>query len=74
MNVKTIDIDEETYNKLLSVKKNDETIADVVKRLLKNKKEKSLLNFAGIWDFTEEEWKKLQQALDEFGSQLDDML
>ncbi|NHJ86413.1 MAG: hypothetical protein FK734_13195 [Asgard group archaeon] len=74
MNVKTIDLDEETYNKLLSVKKKDETIADVVKRLLKNKKEKSLLNFAGIWDFTDEEWKKLQQALDEFGSQLDNML
>jgi len=74
MNVKTIDLDEETYKKLLSEKRKDETIADVVKRLLSGKEQKSLMNYAGIWDFSDDEWKKLQQILDEFGSQLDDML
>ena len=75
MNVKTIDLDEETYKKLLQVKRKDETITDVVKRLLSSKGQKSLMRFAGIWeDLTDEEWQKIQQALEEFGSQLDDML
>ena len=74
MNVKTIDLDEATYKKLLQAKRKDETIADVVKRLLSSKDQKSLLNFAGIWNFTNAERKKLQQILAEFGSQLDDLL
>lgn len=74
MNIKTIDLDEETYKKLLTEKKKDETVADVVKRLLISRKQKSLLDFAGIWDLTDDEWQKLRQTLEEFRSQLDVML
>ncbi len=74
MNIKTIDLDEETYKKLLTEKKKDETVADVVKRLLISRKQKSLLDFAGIWNLTDDEWQKLRQTLEEFRSQLDVML
>ncbi len=64
MNLKTIDLDEETYRKLLAEKKKDETITDVVKRLLTNRKQKSILKYAGTWDFSDEELQKLQKSLD----------
>jgi len=74
MNLKTIDLDEETYRKLLVEKKKDETITDVVKRLLTNRKQKSILEYAGTWDFSDEELQKLQESLEKFRSEIDDML
>ncbi len=51
MTSKTIEIDEETYNKLLKKKKNNETISEVIDQLLGHKKkEKSNLRaFFGRW-------------------------
>ncbi len=74
MNLKTIDLDEETYRKLLVEKKKNETITDVVKRLLTNRKRKSILEYAGTWDFSDEELQKLQKSLEKFRSEIDDML
>ena len=74
MNLKTVDLDEETYRKLLAEKKKDETITDVVKRLLTNRKQKSILKYAGTWDFSDEELHKLQKSLEIFRSEIDDML
>jgi len=51
MTSKTIEIDEETYNKLLKKKKKNETISEVIDQLLGHeKKEKSNLRaFFGRW-------------------------
>lgn len=73
MNLKTIEVDEETYRKLLAEKKEDETIAEVVKRLLTKRKQESILEFAGTWDLTEEELQKLQIAHKKFRGEMDDM-
>ena len=74
MTLKTIDLDEETYRKLLAEKKKDETITDVVKRLLTNRKQKSILEYAGAWDLSDEELQKLQKSLEKFRSEIDDLL
>ena len=51
MTSKTIEIDEETYKKLLKKKKNNETISEVIDKLLgqENKDKSNLREFFGRW-------------------------
>jgi predicted CopG family antitoxin len=58
---KTIMIQEETYNKLLKLKKNNESFNDVIEKLIA--KEQDLKPFFGI--FTEEEGDKIDNAIEE---------
>ena len=51
MTSKIIEIDEETYNRLLKKKKSNETISDVIDKLLghENKEKSNLRAFFGRW-------------------------
>ncbi len=50
MTLKTIKIKEKAYKKLLERKQNDESISDVIERLLGIKKElKNIKKFFGLW-------------------------
>ena len=50
---KTINLDEEAYKRLKKKKKGNESFSEVVKRLTKPKKQKSLLSYAGEWKLSE---------------------
>ena len=56
---KTIMIQEETYNKLLKLKSNNESFNDVIEKLIA--KEQNLEPFFGM--FTEEEGDQIEQAI-----------
>ncbi|MFO8018566.1 MAG: antitoxin VapB family protein [Promethearchaeia archaeon] len=50
MTLKTIEIDEAVYKKLLERKKEDETISDVIAKFLNiSKKPQNIKNFIGLW-------------------------
>ena len=68
MTSKTIEIDEETYKRLLKKKKKGETISEVIDKLLGHeKKDKSNLeSLFGRWkDLPEEYFKIMENAHDE---------
>ena len=69
----TISLDDEAYLKLKSLKKSNESFSDVVKRLVNTKQEKSLLNFAGIWNLDEKEIKILKKAIKGLTDEFDNM-
>ncbi len=58
---KTIMIQEETYNKLLKLKKNSESFNDVIEKLIA--KEQDLKPFFGI--FSQEDGDKIDKAIEE---------
>ena len=73
MGSKTISLDEEAYSRLKQEKKENESFSDVVKRITRPIKQKSLLEFAGVWELSPEEWKQMQKALVDLRSQFDDL-
>ncbi|MFW9779799.1 MAG: antitoxin VapB family protein [Candidatus Heimdallarchaeota archaeon] len=70
MGSKTISLDEEAYKRLKREKNANESFSDVVKRLTRPVQHKSLLAFAGIWDFSPQEEKTLKTVLKELGVQI----
>ena len=46
---KCITISDDAYNNLKSLKKNNESFSDIVKRLASVEKRESLLNLVGVW-------------------------
>ncbi|MFQ5821992.1 MAG: antitoxin VapB family protein [Candidatus Heimdallarchaeota archaeon] len=73
MGSKTISLDEEAYSRLKQEKKDKESFSDVVKRITRPMKQKSLLEFAGIWQLSIDEWETMQHALADLRSQFDDL-
>lgn len=65
---KTIMIQEETYNKLLKLKKNSESFNDVIEKLIA--KEQDLKPFFGI--FSKEDGDKIDKAIEELTKENDD--
>ncbi|MHA1196219.1 MAG: antitoxin VapB family protein [Promethearchaeota archaeon] len=51
---KDINITKEVYDKLIKIKKSEESFSELLERLLKSQKQ-SLLFFFGSWDLTDEE-------------------
>ncbi|MHA2249279.1 MAG: antitoxin VapB family protein [Candidatus Kariarchaeaceae archaeon] len=74
MGTKTISIDDDAYNRLKNEKIGNESFSDVVKRLTLPIQEKSLLEFAGVWNLSVEEEKILKKKIKELGRDFDDML
>jgi len=74
MGSKTISLDEEAYNRLKSQKHSNESFSDVVKRITQPIRRRSLLEFAGAWDFTEEEEKAMFNVLEKFRKDLNEDL
>ncbi|MBD3189243.1 MAG: hypothetical protein GF308_01290 [Candidatus Heimdallarchaeota archaeon] len=58
MNSRTIDLGEETYKKLLVVKKEEESIGELINRLIAGKEQKTVTEDVELLNLTEEEWKK----------------
>jgi predicted CopG family antitoxin len=62
MTIKTIKIDEKIYNILLERKREDETIADVIARILNVPSETQDINsFFGLWKSIPEEYLKIME-------------
>jgi predicted CopG family antitoxin len=74
MGTKTISIDDEAYKRLKQQKKGNESFSDVVKRITIPVHNKSLLEFAGTWDLSEDELITLIAKIKELGSEFNDML
>ncbi len=66
-------MDEEAYQRLKNEKNGNESFSDVVKRITRPIKQKSLLSFAGEWKLSSDELKTLQKAVKEVEGQIDDM-
>ena len=73
MGSKTISLDDEAYRRLKKEKNKNESFSDVVKRLTRPSKQKSLLTYAGEWKLSEEEEETLEKALKEFKGDLNDL-
>ncbi|MHA1974170.1 MAG: antitoxin VapB family protein [Candidatus Hodarchaeales archaeon] len=63
--MRTISLDEEAYQRLKSEKNGNESFSDVVKRLTRPNKKKSLTLFAGKWNLSVEETGILQHISQE---------
>ena len=74
MGSKTISLDEEAYRRLKNEKNGNESFSDVVKRLTRPIKQKSLLSFAGTWKLSSDELEMMKTALKELEGQFNDML
>lgn len=73
MGSKTISLDDEAYRRLKKEKNGSESFSEVVKRLTRPTKQKSMLSFAGEWKLSVKELETLQKALKEFEGNLDDL-
>ena len=73
MGSKTISLDEEAYQRLKKEKNGNESFSDVVKRLTRPVKRKSLLSFAGTWKLSSDELGIMNTALKELEVQFNDM-
>jgi len=63
MTLKTIKIDEIIYNKLLERKREHESIADVIARILNIQNEsQNIKNFFGLWESLPEEYLKIMEV------------
>ena len=64
MTHKSIDIPEEIYNKLLTLKQEDESLADFIQRLIeKPEVDASIEDFAGIFKEDSEEWEHIESLI-----------
>ena len=73
MGTKTISLDEEAYSRLKKEKAESESFSDVVKRITRPVKKKSILEFVGIWDLSAEEMVTLKTAIKDIEVEMDDM-
>ena len=71
MGSKTISLDEEAYKRLKQEKNANESFSDVVKRLTRPLKHKSLVDFAGVWHLSSQEQETIKTVLKELGEQFD---
>jgi len=71
MGSKTISLDEEAYKRLRKEKNTNESFSDVVKRLTRPLKHKSLTDFAGVWHLSSHEQQTIKTVLKELGEQFD---
>ncbi|UCG02651.1 MAG: antitoxin VapB family protein [Candidatus Heimdallarchaeota archaeon] len=71
MGSKTISLDEEAYKRLRREKNANESFSDVVKRLTRPLKHKSLADFAGVWHLSSHEQQTIRTVLKELGEQFD---
>ena len=63
MTLKTIKIDEKIYNLLLKRKREDETIADVIARILNVPSEtQDIKSFFGLWKGIPKEYLKIMET------------
>ena len=64
MTHRTIDLPEQIYKELMALKQEDETLSEVISRLIKKgKTSKSIKKFAGIFQNSSEEWESLEKTL-----------
>ena len=71
---KTISIDDEAYNRLKSQKEKNESFSDVVKKLTPKIKKKSLLEFSGKWNLSDEEKELINNRLKKLEKDFDDII
>jgi len=65
MGYKTISLSDEAYETLASLKRRGESFTDVILRLCSKTAKKPLRGFAGSWNMTDEEEKKIFGELSE---------
>ncbi len=72
MTIKKIEIDEEIYKKLLERKKEDESISDLIARILKVPKEpQNIKKFFGLWkDLPAELYQIMESDVKELREQI----
>ena len=64
MTHKSIEIPEEIYNKLLLLKKEDESLTDFIKRLIeKQEKVAPIEDFAGVFKDDSKEWEEIESLI-----------
>lgn len=73
MGSKNISLDDEAYRRLKKEKNGNESFSDVVKRLTRPMKRKSLLSFAGTWKLSSDELEMMKTALKVLEGQFNDM-
>ncbi len=73
MGSKNISLDDEAYRRLKNEKNGNESFSDVVKRLTRPFKRKSLLNFAGMWKLSSDELEMMKTALNDLEGQFNDL-
>jgi len=69
---KNISLDDEAYRRLKKEKNGNESFSDVVKRLTRPMKRKSLLSFAGTWKLSSDELEMMKTALNDLEGQFND--
>jgi len=62
---KTITVSEEAYEILASHKKPGESFTEVIKRVLGDRKKKSIMDYWGAWEGTDEEFERIFREIDE---------
>jgi len=64
MTDKTIDISEDVYKKLMDLKSENESISNLILRLInEDKKSDSIEEFAGIFKEDSDEWEEIERIL-----------
>jgi len=64
MTHRTIDLPEHIYKELIKLKQKDESVTEVISRLIKIEKPiKSVKKYAGIFQNSSEEWESIEKTL-----------
>lgn len=64
MTHRTIDLPEHIYKELIKLKQKDETVSEVISRLIKKEKPlKTIKKFAGIFQNSSEEWEAIEKTI-----------
>jgi len=74
MGYKTISLSDEAYETLASLKRKGESFTDVILRLCSKTAKKPLKGFAGFWNMTDEEEKKIFGEVSELWSKYEEGL
>jgi len=64
MTHRTIDLPEHIYKELIKLKQKDESVSEVISRLIKKEKPiKSIKKFAGIFQNSSDEWESIEKTI-----------
>lgn len=64
MTNRTIDLPDHIYKELIKLKRKDESISEVISRLIKKEKPiRSIKKFAGIFQNSSEEWEAIEKTI-----------
>ena len=63
MTQKTVSLSEEAYKKLRLVKKEGESFSQVILRLIERETSLNVLDFAGAFEETSDEWETIEKEL-----------